>query len=200
MEKLTLIQSKLKANKSQYNDFGKYHYRKAEDIMEGLKPLLAQNNCSSWITDELQCIGDRYYVVSTAFFKDNATNEVISCRAFAREEESKKGMDSSQITGASSSYARKVALGGLYLIDDSLDSDTTNNGDDSKERAKKGNKTDYKQISQAEQLRSLKEAISNATSEDQLKNLYKSYPQVINEDVLQLFTKRKKELNEVKEK
>ena len=109
-------------------------------------------------------------------------------------------MDSSQITGASSSYARKVALGGLYLIDDSLDSDTTNNGDDSKERAKKGNKTDYKQISQAEQLRSLKEAISNATSEDQLKNLYKAYPQVINEDVLQLFTKRKKELNEVKEK
>jgi hypothetical protein len=122
--KLLNIQSELKAPKSQTNNFGKYKYRNAEDILEAIKPLLKKENVALTLTDELQQIGDRYYVKATAKLFDDKDN--IEVTAYAREEESKKGMDGSQVTGASSSYARKYALNGLFCIDDTKDSDTTN--------------------------------------------------------------------------
>ena len=123
--KLNAIQSALKAPKSQYNEFGKYKYRKAEDILESVKPLLAKNGCTLTCTDELVLIGDRYYIKATATITAIEDGSSVSTTAFAREEEEKKGMDGSQVTGASSSYARKYALNGLLCIDDTADSDTT---------------------------------------------------------------------------
>ena len=131
-EKLINIQSKLKAPKGQYNSFGKYSYRSCEDIFEALKPLLAEEKVSLLMSDDLLLIGERYYVKATATLTDG--EETISNVAYAREEETKKGMDGSQITGASSSYARKYALNGLFLIDDVKDSDTTNTGDKKEEK------------------------------------------------------------------
>ncbi len=129
LEKLAHIQSALKAPKSQYNEFGKYKYRKAEDILESVKPLLAETGCTLTCSDELILIGDRYYIKATSRLIDTESGEHIETTAYAREEEEKKGMDGSQITGASSSYARKYALNGLLCIDDTADSDTTNVGD-----------------------------------------------------------------------
>ena len=127
--KLNAIQSALKAPKSQYNEFGKYKYRKAEDILESVKPLLKENGCTLTCTDDLQLIGDRYYIRATATITCSEDGSSVSTTAFAREEEEKKGMDGSQVTGASSSYARKYALNGLLCIDDTADSDTTNQGE-----------------------------------------------------------------------
>lgn len=128
-EKLLKIQQELKAPKGQYNSFGKYKYRSCEDILEALKPLLNETKTILTINDEMQYIGERYYIKATAILSDTEGNETISNSAYAREEETKKGMDGSQITGASSSYARKYALNGLFGIDDTKDSDTTNTGD-----------------------------------------------------------------------
>lgn len=125
-EKLVKIQNDLKAPKNQYNKFGNYSYRNCEDILESLKPLLEREKLTLLLGDELVMIGERYYVRSTATLTDG--EEEIKNSAFAREEETKKGMDGSQITGASSSYARKYALNGLFLIDDMKDSDATNTG------------------------------------------------------------------------
>lgn len=127
-EKLLKIQNELKAPKNQRNSFGNYNYRSCEDILEAVKPLLLSNNLVLTLNDELVQIGDRYYVKATAKLFDDKGE--ISNTAYAREEEIKKGMDGSQITGASSSYARKYALNGLFLIDDVKDSDTTNQGDE----------------------------------------------------------------------
>ena len=120
MKALTEIQKKLKAPKSNYNSFGKYNYRSCEDILEAVKPLLGDNTLT--LSDEVVQIGDRIYVKATAVFRDGATETRVS--AFAREAESKKGMDESQVTGTASSYARKYALNGLFLIDDTKDADT----------------------------------------------------------------------------
>lgn len=125
-EKLLKIQTELKAPKSQYNKFGGYNYRNCEDILESVKPLLVTNKTAIVVSDELVLIGNRYYVKATAKLIDAETGECVENTAFAREEETKKGMDGSQITGASSSYARKYALNGLFAIDDTKDSDTTN--------------------------------------------------------------------------
>lgn len=123
-DKLLKIQQELKAPKNQRNDFGKYNYRSCEDIFEAVKPLLKDNELTLRLNDELVQIGERYYIKATAILSDG--KEEILNTAYAREEENKKGMDGSQITGASSSYARKYALNGLFLIDDVKDSDTTN--------------------------------------------------------------------------
>lgn len=123
-EKLKVIQTKLKAPKGQYNNFGKYNYRSLEDITEAVKPLLDEVGATLTISDEIIQIGDRYYVKATATLYDIGSNENISVTAFARESETKKGMDDSQITGATSSYARKYALNGLFAIDDTKDTDT----------------------------------------------------------------------------
>ena len=124
--KLIEVQSKLKAPKSQFNKFGNYAYRNCEDILEALKPILNQVKAVINISDEVVLIGERYYIKATVKFIDGETGDVIEASAMAREEESKKGMDSSQLTGSTSSYARKYALNGLFAIDDTKDSDTTN--------------------------------------------------------------------------
>lgn len=127
MKELITIQSELKAPKSQFNKFGGYKYRKAEDILEAVKPLLNKQKCTLTITDDIVMVGNRIYVKATATIK-NEKGECETTTGWAREEETKKGMDGSQITGASSSYARKYALNGLFAIDDNADSDTTNDG------------------------------------------------------------------------
>ena len=123
-EKLTTIQLELKAPKSKRNNFGNYNYRSCEDILEAVKPLLAANMCSLTLDDDVLCIGDRVYVKATATLTDHAEGATISTHAFAREAETKKGMDESQITGTASSYARKYALNGQFAIDDTKDADT----------------------------------------------------------------------------
>lgn len=121
-ESLVAIQSKLKAPKNQYNSFGKYKYRSAEDILEAVKPLLAEHNVVLNMSDRIELIGTRYYLVCTA--KVIKGEEEIFSEGRAREDESKKGMDGAQVTGTSSSYARKYALNGLFCIDDTKDADT----------------------------------------------------------------------------
>lgn len=125
-KKLMNVQNKLKAPKSQYNSFGKYSYRNAEDILEALKPLLEEYKSIVTLKDEIKLIGNRYYLEATATFTDAETGEKIEVTAYAREEETKKGVDASQLTGSTSSYARKYALNGLFAIDDNKDADTTN--------------------------------------------------------------------------
>lgn len=125
-EKLLYIQTNLKAPKNQFNKFGNYKYRNCEDILEAVKPIQQQVKAVTILTDEIVHIGERYYVKATARLIDTENGEKIENTAFAREEETKKGMDGSQITGSSSSYARKYALNGLFDIDDTKDSDYTN--------------------------------------------------------------------------
>ena len=125
-EKLMTVQTKLRAPKGQYNQFGHYSYRSCEDILEALKPLLAEVGAIVNISDEVKLIGNRFYVEATAMFLDCETGDSIVARASAREDESKKGMDLAQVTGSVSSYARKYALNGLFAIDDNKDSDATN--------------------------------------------------------------------------
>lgn len=123
MKELITIQSELKAPKGQYNSFGKYSYRSAEDILEAVKPLCHKNSCVLTLADEVVSVGDRYYIKATATLK-NEGGDKVEVTAYAREEENKKGMDASQITGTASSYARKYALNGLFCIDDTKDADT----------------------------------------------------------------------------
>ena len=125
-QKLMEVQSKLKAPKGQYNSFGKYSYRSCEDILEALKPLLNEVGAIVNISDQVKLIGDRYYVEATAMFLDVNTGDTIISRAMAREDESKKGQDLAQLSGATSSYARKYALNGLFAIDDNKDADSIN--------------------------------------------------------------------------
>ena len=123
-EKLMRIQTQIKAPKNLYNSFGKYNYRNAESICEAVKPFLEKENVSLILVDDMVAIGNRYYLKATARLFDNENNESIEASAFAREPEQKKGMDESQITGTASSYARKYALNGLFLLDDTKDADT----------------------------------------------------------------------------
>lgn len=125
-EKLMHIQNELKCPKDQFNSFGKYHYRSTESIMEAVKPLALKYKSIVTVTDELQQIGDRYYILAIATIHDVESDKSMQATAYAREPETKKGMDSSQITGSTSSYARKYALNGLFAIDDTKDSDATN--------------------------------------------------------------------------
>ena len=123
IKNLVNIQNELKAPKSNFNSFGKYRYRSAEDILTAVKPLLAKYCCTMTITDEVVFIGGRFYIKATATITDEDGN-TESVSAFAREDESKKGMDGSQITGTASSYSRKYCLNGMFLIDDTKDADT----------------------------------------------------------------------------
>ena len=123
-EKLLAVQNELKAPKDKRNNFGGYNYRSYEGILEAVKPLLQEQGLMLTIKDEVVNIGDRYYVRATVLLDDISSNGEIAITALAREEEAKKGMDASQITGTASSYARKYALNGLFLIDDTKDADT----------------------------------------------------------------------------
>lgn len=125
-EKLMAIQSKLVAPKNQFNKFGNYKYRSCEDILEALKPLLSETKTSLTISDDIILVGERIYVKAIATLRDCESDAIIENSAFARESEDKKGMDLSQVTGATSSYARKYALNGLFCIDDTKDADATN--------------------------------------------------------------------------
>ena len=135
-DKLFNIQQELNAPKNQRNNFGNYNYRSCEDILEAVKPLLRENRCTLKLSDEIVYTEGRYHIKATATLTDVETGEKEWATGLAREEESKKGMDGSQITGASSSYARKYALNGLFCIDDNKDSDSTNtHGKDNKKNS-----------------------------------------------------------------
>ncbi len=135
-EKLLNVQIELKAPKNQFNKFGGFKYRSCEDILEALKPVLSKYKLAMIITDDIITVNNRNYVKATVKLFNTEKEEFIENSAIAREEESKKGMDGSQITGASSSYARKYALNGLFAIDDTKDSDSTNTYDGVEKKSK----------------------------------------------------------------
>ena len=176
-EKLGVIQSKLKAPKGQYNSFGKYKYRSCEDILEAVKPLLAETKTVLCITDQMEVVGDRIYVRAETHLKDaeDSSSEIVTV-AYAREEESKKGMDSSQVTGAASSYARKYALNGLFCIDDNKDSDSTNAGSSGKTSAKKPESKEPVEMITSENVMSIQNIIDkypNSNLFEQIKTRFK---------------------------
>ena len=177
-EKLLEIQTELKAPKGQYNNFGKYKYRSCEDILEAVKPLLAKHKATLFITDSIKQIGERYYLEATTHFVDVESGEEITVTAYAREEKEKKGMDGSQVTGASSSYARKYALNGLFDIDDTKDSDTTNDGKDDNKEDKKDWRSEYIKICTQKGIDSIKYAqehgINKQTTQEQYKAICES--------------------------
>ena len=194
MKELIAIQSELKAPKNQWNDFGKYNYRSAEDILEAVKPLLKEYNCHLTISDEMIVLGERYYVKATATLAKDG--ESISTTAYAREEQSKKGMDASQITGSTSSYARKYALNGLFCIDDTKDPDYTNT------HGKEAKSTPWAVHPKEAVEKELKGAIDalnkckDVASVDEVVKAYKTL--WTNQDFKNATAKRRRELNETK--
>lgn len=134
--KLLNIQAELKAPKNQYNQFGRYKYRSCEDILEALKPLLLKERATITIKDDIVELNGKNYIKATAILTDVDEEKSIDVSAFAREEDTKKDMDSCQITGCASSYARKYALNGLFAIDDTKDSDFPSHSEDYKEKFK----------------------------------------------------------------
>lgn len=134
-QKLIKVQSELKAPKGQKNTFGNYNYRSAEDILEAVKPLLSEQGLLMTITDIIEQIGERYYIQAKVILTDG--EDTVEVTGYARESLNKKGMDDSQITGTASSYARKYAMNGLFLIDDTKDSDSNENRTERENRAKK---------------------------------------------------------------
>ena len=161
-KKLIEVQNKLKAPKSQYNSFGKYNYRNAEDILEAVKPILENVGATIFIKDSIELIGDRFYVKATVSFVDIESGSVIETSALARESEEKKGMDSAQVTGATSSYARKYALNGLLLIDDTKDNDHDSmHQTDNKEPKKEENKPNYDNKEKEEVIQKIVAKIGN---------------------------------------
>ena len=173
--KLAEIQAKVKAPKGQFNSFGKYNYRSAEDILEAVKQVVNPMGYSITISDTIINVGDRYYIKATATLSNG--KETWSTDGYAREEESKKGMDGSQVPGASSSYARKYALNGLFALDDTKDSDATNTH--GKEEAKS--------------LQIWKQEIDKCKSVEDLNSYYSISQQSINgnKDILTLFSTKK---------
>lgn len=148
-EALMEVQKRLNAPKTQHNSFGNYDYRSCEDILKAVKPLLIENHLLLTLSDEIISVGDRVYIQATAKLSleyetnnGDTKHEWVHVTAYAREEEEKKGMDASQITGAASSYARKYALNGLFCIDDNKDSDYTNTAPKEPTEAKSKSKTD----------------------------------------------------------
>ena len=161
-KKLIEVQNKLKVPKSQYNNFGKYNYRNAEDILEAVKPILENAGATIFIKDSIELIGDRFYVKATVNFVDIESGNTIEASALARESEEKKGMDSAQVTGATSSYARKYALNGLLLIDDTKDNDHDSmHQTDNKEPKKEENKPNYDNKEKEEVIQKIVAKIGN---------------------------------------
>lgn len=198
MKELITIQSKLKAPKSQMNRFGGYKYRKAEDILEAVKPLLAEQGCTLVITDDIVMVGSRIYVKATATIK-NGKGDTEQTTGFAREEDTKKGMDGSQITGAASSYARKYALNGLFAIDDNQDSDTTNVSDAAHQQAQAQTQqgSDGQSASQYHptDLGEALKMVARCTSRDHLVWAMQTYqPLMSNAQFMQALSAKRKEL------
>lgn len=167
---LAQIQSELKAPKGQRNTFGKYNYRSCEDILEAVKPLLTERGLVILITDDIVQIGERYYVRATATIYDSE-GSYISNSALAREELKRSGMDASQITGATSSYARKYALNGLFAIDDTKDADATNKGQDEPKPVKA--------TAQPAFTDEIRQALANAQSVQELVETFGRLPQAL---------------------
>lgn len=187
MKELNTIQSLLKAPKDQYNKFGNYKYRNCEDILEAVKPLLFSQSCTLTISDEIVMIGTRYYVRATATIK-NANGETETATAYAREDESKKGMDASQITGSTSSYARKYALNGLFCIDDTKDSDSLNNEYQSNNQLEKDNRKllPKEKFNDEDLMKWIYQKLEKAKSENKrlsLSNLIEKYYKVTQNDI-----------------
>lgn len=182
MKELIQIQKKLNAPKGQYNSFGKYKYRSCEDILAAVKPLLAETETTLTLHDEMLLVGNRYYVKATATLtsKDGLT---VQTTAFAREEDAKKGMDASQVTGAASSYARKYALNGLFAIDDTKDADSLNTS------------PQYTQPAANPHANLMKEAmglIGKAQSNEELLAIHNKYPELHdNENFMKALSARK---------
>ena len=184
------IQGELKAPKTNYNKFGNYAYRSAEDILEALKPLLKKNNCTLILNDDIVLIGDRFYIKATATLS-NEEGSITAC-GVAREDESKKGMDGAQITGSCSSYARKYALNGLFAIDDTKDPDTKNNGQATKQVAKPQQQAQSKSNSTIPT--DVETCIKIAQDTRQLMDVWTKYPQYHNNDDFRtLISNKKKE-------
>lgn len=180
--KLLTVQSELKAPKNQFNEFGKYKYRSCEDILEAVKPLLKENGLALTITDEPVLIGERYYIKALCRVSDGETE--ITTSAFAREAESKKGMDESQITGSASSYARKYALNGMFCIDDTKDADNFNKHNQEDTGTPSVNTDDF--IKQISSQKTMKELVA----------LFNNNQEAINGDkeILKAFKTKKSEL------
>lgn len=172
-EKLAIIQQELKAPKDQYNSFGKYSYRSCEDILEAVKPLLNKTKTVLIMSDRIAEVGARTYLAATVKLIDTESErgESVENTAFAREDEDKKGFDAMQLTGATSSYARKYALNGLFAIDDNKDADYTNNGTEQKKQADKPQKKEAKGLTyeQAVQLTTPKGKAFGDCTDDELK-------------------------------
>lgn len=193
---LAEIQAKLKAPKGQYNSFGKYHYRSAEDILEAVKKVVNPMGFSVTLTDQIKEIGGRVYVESTASLFNGELE--YTATGIAREEETKKGMDASQITGSCSSYSRKYALNGLFAIDDTKDSDATNNHGKSQESAPQAKaKTGMPPLSDFDiQFQGLIETVNKISQISELKELWDELLDDAkqNKEVQQLFNHKKQDL------
>lgn len=182
MKELMEIQSKLNVPKSLRNNFGGYNYRSAELILETVKPLLLENNCTLTIVDDIVIVGDRIYVKATATIK-NESGDTETTTAFAREPLTKKGMDDSQVTGSASSYARKYALNGLFCIDDTKDADDLNVNNE------------YTQPATDENLEMIIANIKFATTKEELAKIWKEcYSYQSNKNFVSALSARKKEL------
>lgn len=174
VQELVTIQRKLKAPKGQYNSFGKYKYRSCEDILESVKPILSECGCSLVISDEIIMVGNRIYIQATATLT-NGKGEQVKATGMAREEETKKGMDASQVTGATSSYARKYALNGLFCIDDTKDADATNtHGQDAGKVQTAASAVSSQNVDDDDLCLALDE-IKRATTTSRLTEIYNSY-------------------------
>ena len=180
-KKLATNQSRLKAPKNQYNSFGKYKYRSCEDILEALKPLANEQGCTITIEDSPIMVGEWHYIQATATLSDGYNS--TSVKAYARESETKSGMDSSQITGTASSYARKYALNGLFAIDDTKDADTMDN------------RQKVEPNPEAKELAKVKAQLKQAKTADEIKNVLSLYLySELKEQVKELCKARGKEL------
>lgn len=176
VKSLVQIQNELKAPKSKFNSFGKYAYRSCEDIMQAVKPLLAKHSLVQIVTDEIELVGDRYYVKATVIVTDGEKD--IKTSALAREPLSKKGMDDAQVTGSASSYARKYALNGMYNIDDNQDSDTQ----------------EYKSQQSTIDTTKYKQDLVKCKTMDQLKSVFTSMPPQAQKDLNQVKEEMKSKL------
>lgn len=171
-EKLMEIQTKLNAPKNRRNSFGNYNYRSCEDILEAVKPLLKEQKCTLVISDDIAQIGERFYIHAVATIRDTESTEGVSVSAYAREADVKKGMDEAQVTGACSSYARKYALNGLFLIDDNKDPDTDENHNE-RENKKMVEAVVDKQIDKKKTIVLTKMCEENNINVEKLCELYK---------------------------
>ncbi len=199
-EKLLAIQIALKAPKGNYNTFGKYNYRSCEDILEAVKPILNEVGCSLTISDKIVNIGERYYIESTVTLGTiKGEQESIIVTGYAREAENQKGFDQMQLTGSTSSYARKYALNGLFLIDDTKDSDFSNtHGNEPKEEPKK--KREKQSVSAAKQTISkndIEAYLVECTDIDGVTGVWwrLTKEQQDDKDIIFYFTARKEQIN-----